>query len=158
MLIYDNARTLGVGVFPWLLLDYDLTYSDPRFRVTDEAIPLAPTLLMNGGLAAYPAQNLSAALGGRFLDDRAANEDRSVIARGYPLIDLLLCHRWRNIDVFNLAGTDWRETQFATESCLRRELGRDSRCPRGGGGPGILDTNVVSGYGINIRGGLTMFF
>ncbi|MCE2484617.1 MAG: TonB-dependent receptor plug domain-containing protein [Desulfurellaceae bacterium] len=149
-------------VLPWLLLDYDLTYADPRFRVTGEAIPLAPTLLMNGGLTAYPAENLSAALRVRFLDDRAANEDRSVIARGYSLIDLLLRYRWRNIelsfDVLNLADTDWRETQFATESCVRRELGRDSRCPRRGGGPGILDTNVVSGYGINVRGGLTVFF
>ena len=149
-------------VLPWLLLDYDLTYADPRFRVTGEAIPLAPTLLMNGGLTAYPLENLSAALRVRFLDDRAANEDRSVIARGYTLIDLLLRYRWRNIelsfDVLNLADTDWRETQFATESCLRRELGRDSRCPRSGGGPGILDTNFVSGYGINVRGGLTVFF
>jgi hypothetical protein len=149
-------------VLPWLLLDYDLTYSDPRFRVTGEAIPLAPTLLMNGGLTAYPARNLSAALRVRFLDDRAANEDRSVIARGYSLIDLLLRYRWRNIelsfDVLNLADTDWRETQFATESCVRRELGRNSRCPRSGGGPGILDTNFVSGYGINVRGGLTVFF
>ena len=149
-------------VLPWLLLDYDLTYSDPRFRVTGEAIPLAPTLLMNGGLTAYPIENFSAALRVRFLDDRAANEDRSVIARGYTLIDLLMRYRWRNIevsfDVLNLADTDWRETQFATDSCLRREVGRDSRCPRDGGGPGIADTNMVSGYGIKVRSGLTVFF
>ncbi len=149
-------------VLPWLLLDYDLTYSDPRFRVTGEAIPLAPTLLMNGGLTAYPIENFSAALRVRFLDDRAANEDRSVIARGYTLIDLLMRYRWRNIevsfDVLNLVDTDWRETQFATDSCLRREVGRDSRCPQGGGGPGIADTNMVSGYGIKVRGGLTVFF
>ncbi len=151
-----------VEVLPWLLFDYDLTYSDPRFRVTGEAIPLAPTLLMNGGLTAYPIENFSAALRVRFLDDRAANEDRSVIARGYTLIDLLLRYRWRNLevsfDVLNLADTDWRETQFATDSCLRREVGRDSRCPQGGGGPGIADTNMVSGYGIKVRGGLTVFF
>ncbi len=149
-------------VLPWLLLDYDLTYSDPRFRVTGEAIPLAPTLLMNGGLTAYPIENFSAALRVRFLDDRAANEDRSVIARGYTLIDLLVRYRWRNIevsfDVLNLADTDWRETQFATDSCLRREVGTDRRCPRDGGGPGIADTNIVSGYGINVRSGLTVFF
>ncbi len=149
-------------VLPWLLFDYDLTYSDPRFRVTGEAIPLAPTLLMNGGLTAYPIENFSAALRVHFLDDRAANEDRSVVARGYSLIDLLLRYRWRNLevsfDVLNLADTDWRETQFATESCLRDEVGRDSRCPRSGGGSGILDTNMVSGYGINVRSGLTLFF
>ena len=149
-------------VLPWLLLDYDLTYSDPRFRITGEAIPLAPTLLMNGGLTAYPIENFSAALRVRFLDDRAANEDRSVIARGYALIDLLVRYRWRNIevsfDVLNLADTNWRETQFATDSCLRHEVGTDRRCPLNGGGPGISDTNIVSGYGINVRSGLTLFF
>ena len=149
-------------VLPWLLLDYDLTYSDPRFRITGEAIPLAPTLLMNGGLTAYPIENFSAALRVRFLDDRAANEDRSVIARGYALIDLLVRYRWRNIevsfDVLNLADTNWRETQFATDSCLRHEVGTDRRCPLNDGGPGIADTNMVSGYGINVRSGLTVFF
>ncbi len=149
-------------MLPWLLLDYDLTYSDPRFRVTGEAIPLAPTLLMNGGLTAYPIENFSAALRVRFLDDRAANEDRSVIARGYALIDLLVRYRWQNIevsfDVLNLADTNWRETQFATDSCLRHEVGTDRRCPQSGSGPGIADTNIVSGYGINVRSGLTVFF
>ena len=149
-------------VLPWLLLDYDLTYSDPRFRITGEAIPLAPTLLMNGGLTAYPIENFSAALRVRFLDDRAANEDRSVTARGYALIDLLVRYRWRNIevslDVLNLADTNWRETQFATDSCLRHEVGTDRRCPINGGGPGISDTNIVSGYGLNVRSGLTVFF
>ena len=149
-------------VLPWLLLDYDLTYSDPRFRITGEAIPLAPTLLMNGGLTAYPIENFSAALRVRFLDDRAANEDRSVTARGYTLIDLLVRYRWQNIevsfDVLNLADTNWRETQFATDSCLRHEVGTDRRCPINGGGPGISDTNIVSGYGINVRSGLTVFF
>ena len=153
---------LRAELLPWLLFDYDLTYSDPRFRVTGEAIPLAPTLLMNGGLTAYPMENFSAALRVRFLDDRAANEDRSVIARGHSLIDLLLRYRWRNIevsfDVLNLADIDWRETQFATASCLRREVGRDRRCPPSGDGPGIADTNMVSGYGIKVRGGLTVFF
>ena len=149
-------------VLPWLLLDYDLTYSDPRFRITGAAIPLAPTLLMNGGLTAYPIENFSAALRVRFLDDRAANEDRSVTARGYALIDLLVRYRWRNIevslDVLNLADTNWRETQFATDSCLRHEVGTDRRCPQSGGGPGIADTNIVSGYGLNVRSGLTVFF
>src|SRR5262249_33934640 len=35
----------------WLFADYDLTYADPRFKNGD-AIPLAPTLIMNGGLTA----------------------------------------------------------------------------------------------------------
>ena len=88
----------------------------PAFASPARPFPWAPTLLMNGGLTAYPVENLSAALRVRFLDDRAANEDRSVIARGYTLIDLLVRYRWRNIelsfDVLNLADTDWRETSL----------------------------------------------
>jgi len=149
-------------VFPWLLLDYDLTYADPRFRVTGEAIPLAPTLLMNGGLTASLADNFSAALRIRFLDDRPANEDRSLITRGYTLVDLLVRYRWRDVEatleILNLGDMDWRETQFATDSCLRQEVGVDPRCPLSGGGPGIADINFVSGYGTNLRGGLTVFF
>ena len=145
-----------------LLLDYDLTYSDPRFRVTGEAVPLAPTLLMNGGLTAYLADNFSAALRVRFLDDRPANEDRSLIARGYTLVDLLFRYRWRDIEasfeILNLGDMDWRETQFATDSCLQGEVGVDPRCLASGGGPGVSDINFVSGYGMNFRGGVTVYF
>ena len=151
-----------VELFSWLLLDYDLSYADPRFRVTGEAIPLAPILLMNGGLTASLTDHFSAALRVRFLDDRPANEDRSLTARGYTLVDLLFRYRWQNVEVafeiLNLGDADWRETQFATDSCLKREVGVDLRCPVSGGGPGIADINFVSGYRINVRGGLTVFF
>ena len=41
-------------------------------RLAGEAIPLAPTLLMNGGLTACPIEHFSAALRVRFLDGRAS--------------------------------------------------------------------------------------
>ena len=149
-------------ILPWLFMDYDLTYADPRFRVTGEAIPLAPTLFMNGGLTASFTNGLSAAIRIKWLDDRPANEDRSLQARGYWLVDLFLRYRWRNIeasvDVLNLGNTDWRETQFLTDSCVRQEVGVDPRCPASGGGSGVSDINFVSGYGVNVRGGVTVFF
>src|SRR5262249_33915954 len=79
----------------WLTADCDLTWADPRFENGD-AIPLAPTLLMNGGLTAQLADGLSVALRSRFLDDRPAIEDRSLTARGYFLLDLIAKYRWRN--------------------------------------------------------------
>lgn len=146
----------------WLSADFDVSYADPRFRVTDEAIPLAPTLLMAGGLTAQFSDGFSGALRFRYLDDRPANEDRSLTARGYLLLDLILKYRWRNIEasvqVLNLTDTDWRETQFATDSCVRREVGVDPRCPADGSGAGISDIHFVPGYPINLRGGLTVFF
>ncbi|MGE0682333.1 MAG: TonB-dependent receptor [Candidatus Binatia bacterium] len=149
-------------VLPWLFADLDLTYSDPRFRTTGETIPLAPTLLINGGLTAIFENGFSGALRLRYLDDRPANEDRSLTARGYMLLDLLLRYRWRNIEasvqVLNLADVDWRQTQFDTNSCVRREVGVEPRCPIDGSGEGVGDINFVPGSPISLRGGLTVFF
>jgi hypothetical protein len=78
------------------------------------------------------------------------------------LLDLILRYRWRNIEASiqlqNLADVDWRQTQFATNSCVRRELGVDPRCPLDGTGEGIEDINFVPGPPLGLRGGLTVFF
>src|SRR5262249_6561583 len=74
-------------ILRWLVADSDLAYADPRFTKGD-AIPLAPTLLMNGGLTADVLPGLQVALRARYLDDRPAIEDRSLTARGYFLLDL----------------------------------------------------------------------
>ncbi len=149
-------------VLPWLFADLDLTYSDPRFRVTGQAIPLAPTFLANGGMTAIFANGFSGALRLRYLDDRPANEDRSLNARGYLLADLLLKYRWKNVEaslqILNLADVDWRQTQFASTSCVAREVGTDPRCPTGGSGDGIEDIHFVPGSPLNLRGGMTIFF
>ncbi len=152
----------------WLYTDFDLSYADPRFRlkksngVVGTAIPLAPTLLMNGGLTAQFSDGFSSALRLRYVGDRPANENRTFTARGYLLLDLLLRYRWRNLEanlqVLNLTDTDWREAQFDTNSCVRREVGVDPRCPATGGGEGIEDINFTPGNPIGLRGGLTVFF
>ncbi len=117
-----------------LFADYDLSYADPRYTGSasdgsikaGDAVPLAPTLLMNGGLTAQLTAGLSAALRVRFLDDRPATPDRTLIARGYTVLDLLARYRWRNVEaslgLLNLTDTDWREAQFADNSCVRREV------------------------------------
>jgi hypothetical protein len=45
-----------------------------------------------------------------------------------------------------------------TNSCVRREVGVDPRCPAAGGGEGIEDINFTPGNPIGLRGGLTIFF
>jgi outer membrane receptor protein involved in Fe transport len=113
-------------ILRWLVADYDLAYADPRFTNGD-AIPLAPTLLMNGGLTADVLPGLQVALRARYLDGRPAIEDRSLTARGWFLLDLIAQYRWRNVEVslqaLNLTNADWREAQFADMSCVRREVG-----------------------------------
>src|SRR4030095_1350712 len=95
----------------WLYADFDLAYADPRFRVTGQAIPLAITLLMNGGLTAQFSNELSGAIRFRYIDDRPLNETRTLTARGYYLIDLIFRYRWRNLEaglqILNLTNNDW---------------------------------------------------
>ncbi len=149
--------------FDWLSADFDLTFADPRFRTgRGKAVPLAPTLLMNSGLTTQFDNGFSGALRLRFLDDRPANETGALTARGYALLDLVLKYRWRNLEanlqILNLTNTNWREAQFATNSCVRREVGVDPRCPAAGGGEGVEDINFTPGNPIGLRGGLTLFF
>ena len=111
-------------ILRWLGAEYDIEYADPRF-VDGGAIPLAPTLLMSGGLTAEPLPGLSIGLRARYLGDRPANEQRTLVARGYFLLDLVGRYRWRNVELslqlMNLTNTDWREAQFADTSCVRSE-------------------------------------
>src|SRR5262249_44686630 len=139
-----------------------------RFRTTGEAIPLAPTLLMNGGFTAELTNGFSAALRMRYLGDRPAIEDRSLTARGYFLMDLIGKYRWRNVEgsiaLLNLTDTDWREAQFSDNTCVLGETGTNSNgCLIAPGKQGThadppADIHFTPGNPFGVRGGLTLFF
>ncbi len=65
----------------WLYADYDLSWSHARFS-DGGFVPLAVPLFMNGGLTADFHNGLTVALRGRYVSDRAGNEDDTVTARG----------------------------------------------------------------------------
>ncbi len=142
----------------WLIGDYDLSY----VRTGPSAIPLAPTLLMNGGLTVELDNGFSAALRFRYVDDRPADEERTLVARGYTLVDLLAKYRWRSLEatlaLLNLPNTDWREAQFGDPSCVRGEVGSNPACPVAGGGEGVNDINFTPGNPFGVRGGMTVYF
>ncbi len=152
----------------WLFADYDLSWADPRFK-NGEAVPLAPTLLMNGGLTADLHNGFSAAFRMRYLGDRPAIEDRSLEANGYALFDLLGKYRWRNIEAslafLNLTNTDWREAQFSDNTCTYAEVisGAQGCSPQ----PGQQnmhpvdakpDIHFTPGNPFAARAGLTVYF
>lgn len=141
-------------IFDWLFADYDLSYADPRFK-NGEAIPIAPTLFMNGGLTADFGYGFSAAARVRYLDDRPATEDRTLPARGYLLFDLFAKYRWRNvelgIDFLNMGDVDWQEAVFADTSCTKREAS-NGRCPQ------RPDIHFTPGDPFGVRGRVTVFF
>jgi len=60
------------------------------------------------------------------MDNRPANEDNSVIAEGYFLMDAVLNYsrpRYQiGISIVNLLNQEWKEAQFDTESRLKDEV------------------------------------
>ncbi len=113
----------------WLYFDTDATYT--HARSTEEPsgadyIPLAPDFTLTGGLAINDLNGFSAGLRYRYIDDRPANEDNSIVAEGYFITDLNANYKLNNnvtlgLAIENLFDVEWNETQFATESRLQSE-------------------------------------
>lgn len=112
-----------------LFSDIDLTYSHPR-SVNDPKgenfIPLAPIFTATGGLSIRQQKGFNGSLRGRYLSDRPANEDFSLVAKGYFLLDLQANYTLKKIEfginLQNILNSRWKETQFATLSRLKDEI------------------------------------
>ena len=111
-----------------LFADLDLNATRPRF-VDEETgqnyVPLAPVFTSVGGFSYQASRGFNGSLRYRYLADRPANEDNSLVAKGYFVTDLQLNYtlprQQFGLSVQNLFNTRWKETQFATESRLRGE-------------------------------------
>ena len=102
-----------------------MNLTDPKSKVAPEGqdyIPLAPTISSIGGLSFKMKNGFNGTLRYRFIGDRAANEDNSVIAKGYFLADAVVNYTQRKFEVGlsaeNIFDVDWNEAQFDTESRL----------------------------------------
>ncbi|CAN5529241.1 TonB-dependent receptor [soil metagenome] len=88
-------------------------------------IPLSPTATSTGGIFYKVKEGLNGSLTYRYIRSRPANEDNSIIAKGYCIIDGTINYTKRNyeigIAVENLLNAVWNEAQFATESRLMNE-------------------------------------
>lgn len=111
-----------------LYADLDLNTARPRAidaEVGQNYLPLAPVFTSTGGLSLQTNSGLSGSLRYRYMADRPANEDNSIVAKGYFVNDLQLNYGKKNytlgLSVQNLFDVRWKETQFATESRLKGE-------------------------------------
>ncbi|MGA9652004.1 TonB-dependent receptor [Pedobacter sp.] len=112
----------------WWFVNGDITYNHGRALDEPERanyIPLAPPFTFTGGLSIKDFKNFSGSIKARYLASRPANEDDSIIAKGYFITDANVNYNWKRFtfgviseNVFNRA---WNETQFATESRLQNE-------------------------------------
>lgn len=112
-----------------LFFNADLNYTHAR-SIEEEAgadrIPLAPELTSVGGLTFQHPNGFSGSLRYRYIKDRPANEDNSIVADGYFILDANANYTFKNItlglSVENLLDQEWNEAQFATESRLQNEV------------------------------------
>jgi outer membrane receptor protein involved in Fe transport len=106
-----------------MTLTYARSTEDPDGQ---NYIPLAPDFTTAGGLSVNNLNGFSGGLRYRYIDDRPANEDNSIVAQGYFVTDFNVNYSIKNVTlglvIENLFDTDWNETQFATESRLQNEL------------------------------------
>lgn len=91
----------------------------------EDYIPLAPIFTFTAGLSIKEFKRFSGSVKTRYLGDRSANEDNSVIAKGYFIADFSVNYRYRKmsigVNIDNFFNTKWKETQFLTESRLYNE-------------------------------------
>jgi outer membrane receptor for Fe3+-dicitrate len=112
----------------YLFLDTDANYTYARSIDAPKGqdyIPLAPDFTSTGGLSFQKWNGFSGGLHYRYLKNRPANEDNSIVAKGYFVSDFNINYELKNttfgLSVENIFNTKWKETQFATESRLQNE-------------------------------------
>ncbi|TAD82366.1 MAG: TonB-dependent receptor [Bacteroidetes bacterium] len=125
-----NGMDLGVRwqLNKYIFLNSDFTYTFSKTIEEDKAnnyLPLAPRATFAGGIIINTPSGFAGALKTRHLGNRAANEDNSIVAKGYTITDLNLNYSWKKIIIGaameNIFNAKWKETQFATESRLLNE-------------------------------------
>ncbi|MBC7865394.1 MAG: TonB-dependent receptor, partial [Bacteroidia bacterium] len=132
--INGATRRLGADlsvrceITKYLFADADLNYSHGRFLALPEGenfIPLAPSLTSTGGLTLKQEKGFNASLRYRYINSRPANENNSVVAKGYFLLDAVINYTQSKyqigISVENLLNSEWNQAQFDTESKLKNE-------------------------------------
>ncbi len=161
---YGADISLRYQLSKHLFLDVDYNYSYGYFidlPENENYIPLAPIHTSMGGLTYKLNEGFNASLRYRYVSDRPANEDYTVTALGYFLMEAAASYKWKNLELFaradNLFNVAWNEAQFDTESRLRYP---DAT----GNFTGALETAPVSelhytpGYPFSIRAGMILKF
>jgi len=112
----------------YLFFDADANYTYARSTDAPKGqdyIPLAPDFTGTGGLSVTDYKGFSGGFHYRYLKTRPANEDNSIVAKGYMVSDVNLNYKYQKfifgISAENIFNTKWNETQFATESRLQNE-------------------------------------
>lgn len=112
----------------WLYLDADINLTKPE-AINEPAelayIPLAPTFTSIGGASFKFSNGINGSVRYRYIADRPANEDNSLQANGYFLLDATFNYTRPKyeigLSVVNALDNQWKEAQFETKSKLFHE-------------------------------------
>lgn len=112
----------------WLFLDGDLNLTKPRFKsepARENYVPLAPIITSIGGLSFRRTNGFNGSIRYRYMGNRPANEDNTVIAKGYMIADAILNYTRAGFEIGmsieNIFNRKWKEAQFDTQSRLQNE-------------------------------------
>jgi outer membrane cobalamin receptor len=112
----------------WLFADVDANLTKPRAVGLPDGrnyIPLAPVITSVAGLTVRRGYGLNGSVRYRYIGDRPANEDNTLVAKGYFITDAMVNYtqkRWElGVSIENLFDKQWKEAQFDTESRLKNE-------------------------------------
>ncbi|MEL7251105.1 MAG: TonB-dependent receptor [Bacteroidota bacterium] len=120
--------SVRVQLSDYLFLSADVNYTHARSTEDPEGenfIPLAPDLTSVGRLSYKNPNGFSTSLQYRYVKDRPANEDNTIVAEGFFVTDWNATYSFNRVSlglvIENIFDVDWNEAQFATESQLKDE-------------------------------------
>jgi hypothetical protein len=109
-------------VTPWLSIDGNVALARATLVANagnGGALALAPKLMGSGGVLAHTGPSF-VSLRVRGIGARPANDDGSLTAQGFFLVDVVAGTRWHTVELGitaeNLLDAKWREAQFADDS------------------------------------------
>jgi hypothetical protein len=130
----DKTRREGIDLSaryeftPWLFANFDINLCRARDIQAPKGaayLPLSVPLSSTGGLYFKLPNGFNGGLSYRYLKNRPANEDNSLVAQGYFLADLSANYTRRKyeigLEIQNLFNTPWRDAQYEVTSQLRNE-------------------------------------
>jgi hypothetical protein len=130
----DRTRREGIDfsaryqLVSWLYAVVDINYANAKDLEAPKGqndVPLAVPLSSAGGLDYKFANGVNGGVSYRYMTNRPANDNNSLVAEGYFVTDLTAFYTKKKfefgIEIQNLFNTKWREEQFEAVSRLKNE-------------------------------------
>jgi outer membrane receptor protein involved in Fe transport len=136
-----------------LFADADINYNYGRYKdlpKNENFIPLAPALTGSGGLSYKLTKGWNCALRYKHMAARPANENNTVTAKGFFLMDAVINYASSKflvgLSAENILNTEWNQAQFDTRSRLTNES------------QPVSELHYTPGTPFFLKGSVTFFF